>query len=254
MTYNAKDYWEKRFSKNFNLSAVGFGGFSEFYNKWLYKAKLRVINKALQSQGYDIHGKTVCDVGCGTGFWVDFYSRQGAKSIVGLDITSISINNLKIKYPEYNFIEGDITSPSFESKIQEKYDIVNVFDVLYHIVDDTLFNQAIVNILNLVKKDGIIFMSDSCAMKSLRPVSHYKARDISVYEEIFNKNSINTILVFPMYYLLNRPIFAKWAGTWLEKIGYLDNLLAPGYYMLDGVLLSSKRKNLDLIMVRKNND
>ena len=43
------------------------------------------------------------------------------------------------------------------------------------------------------------------------------------------------------------------SDTFLEKIGHLDNLLAPLYYFLDAILLSQKRKNLNLIIAEKNN-
>lgn len=47
MTYEPQSYWQKRLSERFSLSEVGYAGFSEYYNKWLYKAEIRALKKML---------------------------------------------------------------------------------------------------------------------------------------------------------------------------------------------------------------
>lgn len=252
--YNPRDYWEKCLSKRFELSGVGHAGFSEYYNKWLYKAKIRTLKKALLSQQIDIHDKIVCDIGCGTGFFVDFYHFRGAKDIVGVDITSISIKNLKRKYSEYHFIKEDISSSSLVSKINRKFDILNVFDILYHIKENKAFRRAIVNISNLTKNKGVIFISDLCGSKSIDVAEHVEFRSRKIYEITLEENGIEIIAICPLYYLLNRPIFGMIKLVGLREIGIsLDNLFAPIYYCLDGIFLSSKsnKNNLNLIVAKK---
>ncbi|MHC4122829.1 MAG: class I SAM-dependent methyltransferase [Planctomycetota bacterium] len=245
MTYDPKLYWEKRLDEKFSLSKVGHIGFNNFYNKWLYKAKKRTLIKALSSQKLNIHGKTVCDIGCGTGFFVDFYKSNSAKDIVGVDIASICVKNLKLKYPEYHFIEEDISSPSLISKINRIFDIVNVFDILYHIKDDISFEHAISNIANLTMGNGFIFITDLFGSENIDIAKHVTARSKKTYEKIFNENSLEIVAMYPLYYLLNRPIFRK-----SMEIN-LDNLFAPIYYYLDGGFLSIKRSHLKLMMVKK---
>ena len=251
--YNPKDYWEERLLKRFKLSGVGHFGFSEYYNKWLYKAKIRTFKKALLSQQIDIRNRVVCDIGCGTGFFVDFYKFQGAKDIVGIDITSISIENLKRKYFEYHFIEEDISSYSLVSKINRKFDIINAFDVLYHIKDDKAFKRAIANISGLTKENGLIFISDLYeSKKDIDVAKHVKFRNKGIYKAILKENDAEIIAIYPLYYLLNRLIFGRVKLVDLQKMGLsLDNLFAPIYYHLDRVLLSPKRNNLNLIVAKK---
>jgi len=135
MTYNPQNYWEKHLSGKFSLSGVGHTGFSEYYNKWLYRVKNRALKKALFSEYIDIHNVSVCDIGCETGFFVEFYKLQRAKKIVGIDITNISIKTLKQRCPEYHFIKEDISSPLLVPKVNHKFDIFNVFDVLYDVTE-----------------------------------------------------------------------------------------------------------------------
>ena len=182
---------------------------------------------------------------------MDFYSSQKAKDIVGVDITSISIENLKRKYPEYNFIKEDISSFS-TTKVDRKFDILNAFDVLYHIVDDKAFEQAIANICRLTNDNGFILITDLFGSKSINVANHVKFRSKEIYKTVFRKNGAKIMAVYPLYHFLNRPIFGEFGSAPLRKIGItMDNLFATIYYYLDGLLSSPERSNLNLIIANK---
>lgn len=249
-SYNPKDYWERRLRHGFNLSKVGNIGFGKYYNKWLYKAKIRALQEALLTYG-DIYNKAVCDVGCGTGFFIEFYRSQGAREIVGVDITAISIENLKRKYPEYNFIKEDISSPLLVPKINRKFDILNVFDVLYHVTEDKLFEQAITNICSLTS--DVIFITDLFGPRNINIADHVRFRSREIYKQALGKNGAKCLAVYPLYYFLNRPIiFGKFRAMLLRKIGIaMDDLFVPIYYYLDKIFLSLKRSNLSLLVAKK---
>ncbi|MBU0477491.1 class I SAM-dependent methyltransferase [bacterium] len=252
MKYNAKNYWEKRLSEGFDLSRVGHISFSKHYNNFLYKAKLRALKKALLLHGIEIFHKTVCDIGCGTGFFVNFYHSKKAKSITGFDITAISIGNLKRKYPNYRFFQKDISSSSLMLNASQKFDILNVFDVLYHITDDKAFGQALANISSLSGANGFIFITDSFGSQDMDIASHVKLRSKDIYEDILKMNNVRIVGVYPLYCFLNRLIFGKFKNRVLRKVGLLiDNFLAPIYYILDGMFLSEKNSNLNLVVLRK---
>jgi 2-polyprenyl-3-methyl-5-hydroxy-6-metoxy-1,4-benzoquinol methylase len=243
--YAASEYWEDRFSSGFDLTKVGYLGFSESYIKIVYKAKIIVLKKFLAANEIEIKNKTVCDIGCGTGYYVNFYSNEGAKHITGIDITQTSINYLKSQYPKYDFVRGDISSQKILFDSKNKFDIVNVFDVLYHIVNDTKFEQAIQNICELTKHNGFIFFTDD--MKSdVRIAQHVKRRSQQTYETLFRSNGAQLIGVLPLHFLLNRRLFGQIGAT-----TYIDNLLAPLYYRIDELLMSRKRSNVKLGIAKK---
>ncbi|MFQ5787590.1 MAG: class I SAM-dependent methyltransferase [Thermodesulfobacteriota bacterium] len=252
IAYIPKDYWEKRLSGGFDLSRVGYFGLSNFYNKFLYKAKIRTLKKALLLQHVEIHNKTVCDVGCGTGFFVDFYHLQKANYIVGVDITHVSIEFLKRKYPHYHFVKEDVSSSSLISKFNRKFDIINVFDVLYHITDDKAFGLAIANICKLTNDNGFIFISDSFGSKDINAAEHVKFRSRGIYQTTLEDNGVKIIAAYPLFYLLHRPILGMTKIKGLRKIGgILDNLFAPFYYYFDGIFFSNQSSSLSLIVARK---
>jgi 2-polyprenyl-3-methyl-5-hydroxy-6-metoxy-1,4-benzoquinol methylase len=243
--YAASEYWEGRLSSGFDLTKVGLLGFSESYIKIVYKAKITVLKRFLAANEIEIKNKTVCDVGCGTGYYVNFYSNEGAKHITGIDITQTSINNLKSQYPEYDFVRGDISSQEILLGTKNKFDIVNVFDVLYHIVNDTKFEQAIQNICELTKHNGFIFFTD-VMKRDVRTAQHVKKRSQQTYETLFRSNAAQLIRVLPLHFLLNRRLFGQIGVTI-----YVDNLLAPLYYRIDELFMSQKRSNTKLGIAKK---
>jgi len=89
MVYNSKDYWEKHLSNGFSLSKVGHIGFNLYYNKWLYKAKIRTLKRMLSSYHIVIQNKAICDIVCGTGFFVGLYEKMGAKEIVDREVLKL---------------------------------------------------------------------------------------------------------------------------------------------------------------------
>lgn len=254
MDYRPKKYWEKRLSDRFNLSGVGHIDFNKYYNKWIYKAKLRALDKVLL-QHTDIRGKTICDFGCGTGFFVNYYNRHGARDIVGIDITKISIQHLQKKYSRHHFVNEDISYPYLISKIDKKFDIINVFDVLYHITDDRAFTQAITNISGLAKDNGLIFISDLYKEKNISVTEHVRFRNKEIYDSILGNNKLEIIETHPIYFFLNNPIFGSFKSTFFYNIGIkLDNIFAPIYYYLDSIFLSSNRNNLNLLVIKKSKE
>ena len=183
---------------------------------------------------------------------MDFYHLQGAKDIVGVDITNISIENLKQKYPKYYFVKEDISSSLVVSKINRKFDILNVFDVLYHIKDDEEFTRAVANVSHLTKDNGFIFISDLFGSKSINVAEHIRLRSRETYEATLEENGANIVAIYPLFYLLNRPIFRTMKLIGSPKIGMsLDNLFAPICYYLDGAFLSPKRNKLNLVVAKK---
>jgi 2-polyprenyl-3-methyl-5-hydroxy-6-metoxy-1,4-benzoquinol methylase len=243
--YAAREYWADRFSSGFDLTKVRYLGFSESYIKLLYRAKIIVLKKFSAANEIEIKNKTVCDVGCGTGYYVNFYSNEGVKHITGIDITQTSINYLKSKYPKYDFVRGDISSQQILFSTKNKFDVVNVFDVLYHVVNDTKFEQAIQNICELTKHNGLIFFTDA-TKSDVRTAQHVKFRSQQTYRTSFRSSGAQLIGVLPLHFLLNRRLFGQIGATI-----YLDNLLAPLYYRIDELFISRKRSNMKLGIAKK---
>ena len=131
MSYKPQEFWDQRLSEQFDLRGTGETGLSLAYNEACYTLRREVLDRALREVRVDPRSRRVLDVGCGSGFWADYYLRRGAV-YTGIDISSVSIERLARKYPQSRFIHSDVS----DAALEERYDAVNAFDVLYHITDD----------------------------------------------------------------------------------------------------------------------
>ena len=127
--YKPEQYWQKRFSNDFTLREVGSIGLGYEYNKWLYKARVWVLSRLLRKHKINLHKKRILDIGCGTGFYMNYWEKWEVGSVMGLDITKKSVKMLEKKFPKYKFLKADISSS--ELNIDGKFDIITAFDVLF---------------------------------------------------------------------------------------------------------------------------
>src|SRR5437763_2064881 len=74
--YRPKEYWSARLSSDFNLRGTGHICYSEEYNRWLYRAKARVLRRGLRGLQ---HTALALDIVSGSGWVVDQLVAWGAE-------------------------------------------------------------------------------------------------------------------------------------------------------------------------------
>ncbi|MFC1865760.1 class I SAM-dependent methyltransferase [Chloroflexota bacterium] len=256
--YEPENYWQERLSKNFSLGGVGHSGFGQEYNKWLYKARIRALNKFVKNGCINPQGKSLLDIGCGTGFYIDYWERLGVTNIVGLDITEISISRLSVIHPGYRFLRADITADNLELK--NGFDTITAFDVLFHIVEEDKFEQAISNIRSNSHQNTRILIMDNFLSWHRSPGFHENDRTFDSYQEVLEKNGLEMKYMIPIFYFMGTPIDLaavknrlrrttlrySWfltsrlisLGNKMRLPGRIMNYLLGGFlYILDGIVL-----------------
>jgi len=78
-----KEYWDIRLRKYCNLRGVGYLSGDEIFNKYLYKAKVRTLERVIRKFNISFENKEILDVGSGTGFWIDHCLSKKASLIWG---------------------------------------------------------------------------------------------------------------------------------------------------------------------------
>src|SRR4029079_7027713 len=151
VSYDPRAFWEQRLSEQFDLRGTGETGLSLAYNRACYELRRHVLDRALREAGCDPRGRTVLDVGCGTGFFTRYYLDRGCAQLTGIDIAPTSIERLAQRHPEGRFVLADIGA----DPIDGRYDIVNAFDVLYHITDDARWERAVGHLARAVASQGV---------------------------------------------------------------------------------------------------
>jgi ubiquinone/menaquinone biosynthesis C-methylase UbiE len=268
--YCPKVYWEQRLSGRLDITTVGHLGLG-YYNHWLYKARFRAMQRALRKLPIAISGKALMDVGVGSGAWIPFWGKCGISKIVGLDIAAASVSFLQKKFPQFKFFQGDICSELFSSQ-EETFDIVTVFDVLFHIVDDKDFHHAISNLSRLIRKGGWVFMSDGFGNNPYGPFYHEYHRTYQQYMSELSRIGLQPAHVEPIFFAMTTPLnasdiklghfFSKFVEVTLRMVALIasirylariNHLVGYFLYVLDGALYRVMRTGpgLKILFARK---
>ncbi len=200
MSYQPQDFWERRLAGQFDLRGTGEPGLSLAYNLACYRLRSEVLARALRDYGFDPRGKQVLDVGCGTGFFTAYYLERGAR-VTGIDIAPISIETLRARHPEARFVLADVG----EQRLAGRYDLVNAFDVLYHITDDARWETAVAHLAAAVEPGGLLLVSD--AFSDLEGLAeHNRMRPLPRYRALLNAAGLQLAGLHPTHVLLNRDL------------------------------------------------
>jgi SAM-dependent methyltransferase len=200
VNYTPREFWDQRLSEHFDLRGTGETGLSLAYNRACYALRAQVLTRALAEDRFDPRDKRVLDVGCGTGFFTAYYLRRGAR-VTGLDIAPTSIERLAKRHPEARFILSDVS----EAALPETFDLVNAFDVLYHITDDARWETAVRNLARAVAPGGRLLLTDTFA-DSAGLASHNRMRPLSRYRALLEPEGLTCAQPIPTHVLLNREL------------------------------------------------
>ncbi|MCB0595915.1 MAG: class I SAM-dependent methyltransferase [Lewinellaceae bacterium] len=239
--YDPEVYWEERLSKNFNLKGVGHQEFGKWYNYWLYKRKKTVLSQLLKKRF--VVEKSVLDVGSGTGFFVNWYIRKGAK-VSGIDISHTAVAKLRAEYPEARFERVDFSSSDYQPA--QCYDIINIWDVVYHQVDDGAFVRLLENVDRALMEKGLFICTDifNCALP-FSPAPHVRFRNLEAYENILLPKGYKLKKICPLYNFLNRPFL----HPGIPKAAY--NLIAIPLFLADYFQKEPSSINLSVVLWEK---
>ena len=198
-------YWEERLRAHGDERGVGDIGLSRSYNSYLYKVRRHVFRRLLRQLPLAPGDTSVLDIGSGTGVYVDEWHRWGAREVAGSDITQIVVDRLSHRFPADRFLKLDIGGADLNGLQPKSREVVSAFDVLFHIVDDVRYEQAIQNIASLIVPGGWFLYSDNLVRKGSR-ITHYVSREEGTILETLGRNGFAVRKRVPMFVLMNDPV------------------------------------------------
>ena len=155
--FNSKTYWD-----TFPLGKKD-GSFEE---ELLYRNKLDYIFSEFIDT-LNIENKRVLDLGCGQGIWSYYMLSLGAKEVIGVDISKISINNasekqktMRIDAQRMKFILYDGLKLPFKDN---SFDVICSVGVIHHTEDDRMLLKETYRVL----RGGGGVLQDVFIIKSL---------------------------------------------------------------------------------------
>jgi SAM-dependent methyltransferase len=205
MTATPEQYWEQRLRRRFDLQGVGYAGLGKRYNSWLYRVRGHVFRRILLRLLIDVDSASILDVGSGTGFYVEQWRKLGVRSLVGVDLTAISVERLRSMFPQYRFWQADIGSTN-DCLADQSFQIISAFDVFFHIVDDDEYESAIRNVHALLKPGGLLIFSENFLHAERKESAYQVNRCIDDIVRCVTGAGFEIIARYPMFYIMNAPV------------------------------------------------
>ncbi len=183
-------------------STIGID-FSLMEARFHYNATENAILKALCRRKPPAHGAMVptaekmirqrrlrlLDLGAGTGHWIDFFRDAVLVSDVSaVEIVDQMADYLRQKYrgdEDIRILQRDICEPGFSvDDIGDPVDFISAIGIMFHIVDDDLWQGLICKLATMLKGDGLIFVGGDFGSET-RNVQFHKTDDFETWREFF---------------------------------------------------------------------
>jgi SAM-dependent methyltransferase len=204
--FDSRRYWDRRLAGTWSLQGVGLKGLSRSYNTWLYRVRDRVFGRMIAVTDVDPRGAEVLDIGPGVGFYTQRWLRLGAR-VTGVDIADSAVNRLRTRYPAARFEQLDISD--VDPPLEGGFDVVDAFDVLFHIPDDERHARAIANVYRLLRPGGWFLFTDVFAHKRTKPSKHYVRRTKAEIEDAVLAAGFEIVRRRPAFVMMNYPFDAS---------------------------------------------
>jgi SAM-dependent methyltransferase len=123
-------------------------------------------------------GRSLLDVGSGTGHWVDFMRRTFyVKRCAAVELTERMSSFLQQKYadtPEVTVLRADIADPGFgPDRLGGPVDFVTAIGVMFHIVDDERWSAAVQNLGRCLLPGGVLLVGEEAAARTANKEFHH---------------------------------------------------------------------------------
>jgi SAM-dependent methyltransferase len=205
--FDPERYWQERLSEDDSLNGVGYSTLGHQYNRWIYRMRRAVFLERVPKLGIDIARADILEVGPGTGFYIDLWHQLGASHITGIDLAPVIVERLAERYPGHTFRQADIGAADI-GLAPASFDVVTAFDVLYHIVDEAIFEQALANIAAALRPGGTFMLADHFLHReqsNSRIAVHYVNRTLARYEDALARHGFEIVQRRPMFVVMNAP-------------------------------------------------
>lgn len=182
-------YWDDRYAVGGQSGAGSYGKLARF--------KANILNDFVQSNNIE----KIIELGCGDG---NQLSLSNYSSYVGFDISSQVIDICKERFKS----DHNKTFYLMSEGADEKSDLTLSLDVIYHLIEDDVFNDYMIRLFDSSCKYVIIYSSNKDAPGLSLHVRH------RMFSQWISKNREQWVLInkienkYPLRRLLNRGSFA----------------------------------------------
>ncbi len=126
----------------------------------------------------------VLDIGSGTGHWIDFYARiMEASSVTGADFSRLATEALAQRYADREELHVvQLDASEYRADFEQAFDVVNAIGVMFHIVDDQRWKDAVANIGRYLRPGGVALIGGDFGPASEELGVMRRTRSLAVWQ------------------------------------------------------------------------
>lgn len=160
----SEEYWQSRYVAGGNSGAGSYNKFAEF--------KAGIINKLVESN----HIGSVIEFGCGDG---NQLTLANYPKYLGLDVSAEAISLCEKKFGSHSNMEFKLLN----AYADEKAELSLSLDVIYHLMEDEVFEHHMHSLFSAATRYVVIYSSDTSNSMSLPEGPHVKHRKFTKWVE-----------------------------------------------------------------------
>jgi len=157
-SFSTSKYWENRYAKDNNTGVGNYGQISEF--------KADILNEFVVKNNIGL----VIEFGCGDGnqLTVARYLRY-----LGFDISKTALNICRKRFTGDNSKEFRLV----DTYNGEKAELVLSLDVIYHLIEDSIFDTYMKTIFEASEKYVIVYSTNKAVEQRVKHIKHRRFTD-----------------------------------------------------------------------------
>ena len=232
-----QEFWDRRLAVHFTLRGAGCRMLGWQYNAWLYRLRRRVFMRHVRRLDVAWPAARVADIGSGTGFYIELWRRLGVRSVVGVDFAPTAVERLRARYPQVQVVLADISRPLAED-LGGPFDAISAMDVLFHIMDDAGYVQALQTLSRLLVPGGYLLFTDCFVRGTVPRAPHCVWRPLDTIVSWLEAASLRPVLRAPVFVVMNAPVASRrpWAHRLWESLCGLVRAGEPLGFLAGAVL------------------
>jgi len=250
--FDPADFWQTRLAGNVaGLDEVGHRALGAEYNAFIYRRREEALAQALPDLAIELEAARVLEVGCGSGYWVKRWEELGVGDLVGFDLSLAQIEQLRSRFPDYRFVQGDITTASRDGLLERRFDIVTLFDVLYHIVDDDKAGRVLETLAGVMDDRSVLLVCDQIVGTDISLRAHVKFRGRSTFQRLLAEAGLCIRAEIPLFVWLAPPVFKLRSLNFAIHSGYAAVGMAMRRSRRLGTWMGRSVSNLDRFLLKR---
>lgn len=206
--YRYSEYWKKKHHDHpGSLLAVGYAELGDGFNRVAYRLRLAAMRRLLE-RNHVPPIANVLEAGVGVGAYGSLWKALGVQRWVGVDISVNAVRALEERFPGACFRVADVADPGFTEKLGsvERFRLVAVVDVLYHLLDDESFLRSIRNLSACVDEGGYLVCTDIFVQQACLSAPHVKRRPLEQYADVLREEKLAFVDREKVFAILGDPL------------------------------------------------